>query len=165
MADERYPVTPEGLEKLKTELEQLEHVDRKATVNAVAEARAHGDLSENAEYHAAREKLRLIDRRIAELASKVANAEVVDVAAQSGETVRFGASVRIYDEEGDTEREYTILGEEEADAQTGILSVHSPLARALLGARVGDEIEMAGGSGVRHYEVLELWFGPKPKDQ
>lgn len=159
MSEERYPVTPEGYEKLRAELDRLERAQRPETVAAVAEARSHGDLSENAEYHAARERLRIIDSRIAELSGKIARADVIDPAGQSGDAVRFGARVKVYDGEADAEREYQIVGEDEADADLGRISIRAPLARALIGKRLGDEVELRVGDGERYYEILEVEFG------
>lgn len=155
---ERHPMTKEGFERVAAELEELQSASRPEVVAAVAEARSHGDLSENAEYHAAREKLRLVDSRIAELAERIANADVIDPAALSGDTVRFGAHVRVHDETADIIREFRIVGEDEADAAEGRLSVRAPLARALMGKCPGDEIEIHGPGGERFYELLEVSF-------
>lgn len=159
MSEERYPVTPSGYAKLQAELERLERQERPVTVAAVAEARSHGDLSENAEYHAARERLRIIDRRIGELGGKIARADVIDPAEQSGDTVRFGATVKVYDSETDSEREFQVVGEDEADADNGRISIRAPLVRALIGKRSGDEVELIVGDSERYYEILEVKFG------
>lgn len=159
MSDDRYPVTPEGYEKIRKELDRLERQERPETVAAVSEARAHGDLSENAEYHAARERLRIIDHHIAELAGKIARADVIDPAEQSGDTVRFGATVKVYDSEADLEREFQVVGEDEADADKGRISIRAPLVRALIGKRKGDEVELHVADGERYYEILEVKFG------
>jgi len=159
MTDQRHPMTPAGHERLRAELARLQDIDRPATVAAVAEARAHGDLSENAEYHAARERLRLLDRRIAAVTERIAAADVIDPATMSGDQVRFGAHVRIYDDTADCERSFQIVGEDEADASRGLLSIRSPLARALIGCRTGEEVEVPGADGDRVYEILSLRFG------
>ncbi len=151
-------MTPAGFALLTTELERLQNMDRPETVSAVADARLHGDLSENAEYHAARERLRIMDRRIAELSGKIARADVIDPATLSGDTIRFGAKVRVYDDTADAEREFRIVGEDEADASKGRLSVRAPLVRALIGKRPGDEVELHVSYGERYYEVLEVSF-------
>ncbi len=159
MAHERHPMTPAGYDALRGELERLEKTDRPKTVAAVAEARSHGDLSENAEYHAARERLRIIDRRIGEVSGRIARADVIDPDGQTGDTVRFGAHVRVFDDTADCERSFQIVGEDEADVKKGLLSVRAPLARALLGGRVGDEVEVMGANGERVYEILSLRYG------
>ena len=125
---------------------------------AVVEARSHGDLSENAEYHAAREKLRMIDRRIADLAETIAHADIVDPSKMSGDAVRFGARVRVHDDSANLDHIFHIVGEDEADAGAGRLSVRAPLARAMMGKRPGDEVEIHGADGERYYEVLEVTF-------
>lgn len=159
MDDTRYPMTPDGFERLREKLDRLEKFDRRETVAAVAVAREHGDLSENAEYHAARERLRIIDRQIAELSGKIAKADVIDPATLSGDAVRFGARVRVYDDEADIERDFRIVGEDEADARQGRLSVRAPLVRALMGKRAEDEVEIHGADGTRYYKILEVTFG------
>ena len=159
MNSERYPMTPSGYAALRAELEKLEKSHRPTTVAAVAEARGHGDLSENAEYHAARERLRIIDRRIGELSARAARADVIDPATLSGDTVRFGAHVRVFDDTADCERAFQIVGEDEADVARGLLSVRAPLARALIGGKVGDEVEVPSADGDRIYEILSLHYG------
>ena len=162
MVAERYPMTPAGYSRLRIEVDRLEQVERPRLVAAVAEARAHGDLSENAEYHAARERLRILDRQIGGLSTRMARADVIDPATLSGDTVRFAAHVRVFDDEADRERSFQIVGEDEADVGQGLLSIRAPLARALIGSRVGDEVEVTGPGGVRVYEVLSVRYGGEP---
>lgn len=159
MNSERHPMTPSGYDALRAELERLEKTDRSTTVAAVAEARSHGDLSENAEYHSARERLRIIDRRIGALSARAARADIIDPATLSGDIVRFGAHVRVFDDTADCERSFQIVGEDEADITRGLLSVRAPLARALIGGREGDEVEVPGADGDRIYEILSLRYG------
>ncbi len=159
MNNDRYPMTPDGYASLRAELERLEKSARPETVAAVAEARSHGDLSENAEYHSARERLRIMDRRIGELSARIARADVIDPNSNSGDTVRFGAHVRVFDDTADQERSFQIVGEDEADISRGLLSVRAPLARALIGGRPGEEVEVPGAGGDRIYEILSVHFG------
>ncbi len=158
MSVERHPITPEGFARISAELERIQTTERQETVAAVVEARSHGDLSENAEYHAAREKLRMIDRRIADLAETIAHADIVDPSKMSGDAVRFGARVRVHDDSANLDHIFHIVGEDEADAGAGRLSVRAPLARAMMGKRPGDEVEIHGADGERYYEVLEVTF-------
>lgn len=152
-------MTPSGYASLRAELQRLEKTQRPATVAAVAEARSHGDLSENAEYHAARERLRILDRRIGEVSARIARADVIDPASLSSDKVRFGAHVRVFDDTADCERSFQIVGEDESDVSRGLLSIRAPLARALIGGRVGDEVEVPGATGDRIYEILSLHYG------
>ena len=151
-------MTAPGLARLEDELRQLRSVERPAIIRQIAEARAHGDLSENAEYHAARERQSFIEGRIAELAEIVGAAEVIDPAALSGEHIKFGATVRLLDEESEREASYQIVGLHEADIKSGRLSVTSPLAKALIGKRVGDSVSVPAPGGDRSYEILEIRF-------
>ena len=155
----KIPMTPEGHVRLSAELKRLKNVERPAVIKAIAEAREHGDLSENAEYHAARERQGFIEGRVMELEDKLGRAEVIDVAAQSGSKVVFGARVKLVDEETDEEILYQIVGPEESDIQKGLLSIASPLAQALLGKEAGDSVEVTTPRGVRYFEVLEVSFG------
>ncbi|MEK9921806.1 MAG: transcription elongation factor GreA, partial [Rhodospirillales bacterium] len=139
---ERFPMTPSGLKKLQEELKRLKSEERPAIIRAIAEARAHGDLSENAEYHAAKERQSFIEGRIAELEDKTSRAEVIDPSTMSGDTVRFGATVKVVDEETDAEKEYQIVGADEANIEEGRISVTSPIARAMIGKGIGDQIEV-----------------------
>ena len=155
---EKIPMTPGGLVTLEDELRTLKQVERPAVIRAIAEAREHGDLSENAEYHAAREKQSFIEGRVTELEDIISRAQVIDVSTLSGDTVRFGATVTLADEDSDDESVYQIVGQHEADISAGRLSVHSPLARALIGKTVGDSVEVSSPGGSRSYEVVSVRF-------
>jgi len=149
-------MTPHGYEALKEELRRLKTVERPANVKDIEEAIAHGDLSENAEYHAAKEKQAHIAGRIAMLDDKIARAQVIDPRGQDGDKVRFGATVVLTDVETDDEVTYTIVGEDEADAKKGLISVTSPVAQALMGKEAGDEVTVKVPKGVRELEILEI---------
>lgn len=151
-------MTAEGLARLEDELRTLRSDERPAVIRAIAEARAHGDLSENAEYHAARERQSFIEGRIAELESIVPSAEVIDVSKMSGDQVRFGARVTIVDEETEDEKTYRIIGAYEADMKNGSISISSPLARALLGRTVGDTVEVPAPGGARSVEITAVSY-------
>ena len=155
---ERFPMTPGGLKKLQEELKRLKSEERPSIIRAIAEARAHGDLSENAEYHAAKERQSFIEGRIAELEDKTSRAEVIDPATMSGDTVRFGATVKVVDEETEVEKEYQIVGADEADIEEGRISITSPIARAMIGKGIGDQIEVHAPSGARYYEILGVTY-------
>ena len=152
-------MTASGLQRLETELRQLKVEERPAIIVAIAEARSHGDLSENAEYHAARERQSFIEGRILELEEVVSAAEVIDPSTLSGDQVKFGAHVRLVDEETDKEATYQIVGVHEADIKHARLSVSSPLAKALIGKRIGDTISVPAPSGDRNYEILDVKYG------
>ena len=152
-------MTRAGYDKLKEELERLKRVERPAIIKAIAEARAHGDLSENAEYHAAKEKQGFIEGRIQDLEDRIARADVIDVSALSGDAVKFGATVSLVDEETDAKVTYQLVGEYEADLKAGKLSVASPIARALIGKTAGDSIEVTAPGGVKYYEILAVSYG------
>jgi transcription elongation factor GreA len=152
-------MTAPGLQRLEDELRHLRSVERPAIIRQIAEARTHGDLSENAEYHAARERQAFIEGRIAELEEIVASAEVIDLSGLSGEHVKFGAHVRLVDEETEKEAKYQIVGVHEADIKSGRLSVSSPLARALIGKKAGDSVSVPAPGGDRSYEILDVRFG------
>ncbi len=155
---ERIPMTEEGHNALVEELKTLKTVERHAIIAAIAEARAHGDLSENAEYHAAKEKQSFIEGRIAEIDDKLARAEVIDISKFDDARVRFGATVTIIDAETEEEKTYKIVGEDEASIKNGKISVTSPLARALIGKEEGDEVEVAAPAGVRDYEIAKVVY-------
>ena len=155
---EKIPMTSRGLLQLEEELKNLKTVERVAVVRAIAEARAHGDLSENAEYHAAREKQGFIEGRILELEARVSRAEVIDVAKLSGSTVKFGARVILIDEETEEEKTYQLVGEDEADLRQGLISITSPLARALIGKEKGDSVLVMAPGGSRSYEVFKVFY-------
>jgi transcription elongation factor GreA len=152
-------MTAQGLQRLEEELRQLKAVERPAIIRSIAEARTHGDLSENAEYHAARERQSFIEGRIAELEEIIASAEVIDPSMISGEQVKFGAHVRLVDEETEQEATYQIVGVHEADVKAQRLSISSPLAKALIGKRVGDTISVPAPGGDRSYEILDIHYG------
>ncbi|HKE19423.1 MAG TPA: transcription elongation factor GreA [Kofleriaceae bacterium] len=156
---EKYPMTPKGHEKLKAQLKQLVEVDRPANARAIEVARGHGDLSENADYSAAKEEQGMIEARIREYSTKLALAEVIDPTALSGERVKFGATVTISDEEGE-EKTYTIVGDDEADLKLGRISISSPVARALIGRTVGDEVVVQSPKGRREVEVIDVQWLP-----
>jgi transcription elongation factor GreA len=155
----KVPMTTDGYNRLRDELKQLKTVERPAIIRAIAEAREHGDLAENAEYHAARERQSFIEGRVMELEDKVARAEVIDVSKLSGSVVKFGARVTLADEESNEEQTFRIVGEDEADVRSGRLSVTSPLARALIGKGKGDSVEVATPRGAKSYEVVTVDFG------
>jgi len=155
---EKVPMTAGGYDRLREELRSLKSVERPAIIQLIAEARTHGDLSENAEYHAARERQSFIEGRISELEDKISRAEVIDVSKLSGKMVKFGATVTIADEDTDEESTYQIVGELEADISAGLLSVTSPLARAIIGKTVGDQVEVATPRGAKDYEIVNVTF-------
>jgi len=151
-------MTKEGYKTLLEEVKRLKTVERPAIVKAIEDARSHGDLSENAEYHAARERQGFIEGRLAELEDKLARAEVIDISRLSGSVVRFGATVTVADEDTDEESTYRIVGEEEANISAGRLSVTSPLARALIGKQKGDTFELTTPGGSKGYEVVKVTY-------
>lgn len=150
-------MTPRGLSALETELKQLKSVERPAIIRAIAEAREHGDLSENAEYHSAREKQSFIEGRIKELEGLISLATVIDPATLSG-AIKFGATVTLVDEDTEEEKTYQIVGEQEADIENGLLNIKSPLARALIGKEEGDSVEVRTPGGTRDYEVTAVLY-------
>ena len=158
----KIPMTVDGYNHLHEELKRLKTVERPSVVRAIAEARTHGDLAENAEYHAARERQSFIEGRLAELEDKIARAEVIDVSKLSGSVVKFGATVTLADEETDEEQTFRIVGEDEADISNGRLSVTSPLARALIGKGQGDSVEVSTPRGNKSYEVVTVAFALTP---
>jgi transcription elongation factor GreA len=155
----RIPMTPEGHSRLSAELKRLKTVERPAVIKAIAAAREHGDLSENAEYHAARERQGFIEGRVMELEDKLGRAEIIDISKLSGSKIMFGAKVRLVDEETDEEVSYQIVGPEEAEIAQGLLSINSPLAQALLGKEAGDSVEVTTPRGTRYFEILEVKYG------
>lgn len=156
---DKVPMTPQGYQKLEEELRRLKTEERPAIIRAISEARAHGDLSENAEYHAAKEKQAFIEGRIAELEDKTSRAEIIDPANMSGtESVKFGATVTVIDEESEEKSQFQIVGADESDIDSGRISVTSPMARALIGKEVGDQIEVLAPSGSRFYEVASVEY-------
>ncbi|MBX7200126.1 MAG: transcription elongation factor GreA [Rhodospirillaceae bacterium] len=155
---EKIPMTAEGLEPLKEELHQLKAVERHAVIKQIAEAREHGDLSENAEYHAARERQSFIEGRILELEDIISRADVIDLSKLSGKTVRFGASVTVADVDSDEETTYQIVGPYEADLKKHKISIQSPLGRALIGKTIGDTAEVTAPGGGKAYEITGVKF-------
>lgn len=154
---EKIPMTRAGFDQLDAELRQLKSEERPAVIRAIAEAREHGDLSENAEYHAAREKQSFVEGRIKELESLLGRAEVIDTSKLSG-AIKFGAKIVILDEDTEEEHKYQIVGEAEADLERGLLNIRSPLARALIGKDEGDSVEVRTPGGTRNYEVLSIRY-------
>ena len=155
---EKVPMTLAGYERLVEELKQLKTVERPAIIKAIAEARDHGDLSENAEYHAARERQSFIEGRVMELEAKISLAEIIDVKKLSGKSVTFGATVTLADEDTDEETKYQIVGADESDIAKGLLSITAPLARALIGKSVGDSVEVVTPRGSKSYEIVKIRF-------
>jgi transcription elongation factor GreA len=155
---EKVPMTKQGHAALNAELKTLKEEARPAVIRAIAEAREHGDLSENAEYHAARERQGFVEGRIAELEDLIGRAEVIDPARFSDATIRFGATVEIVDEDTDEEKVYQIVGEPEADIDRGKLNLRSPLARALIGKEKGDSVEVMTPGGGRSYEIIDVRY-------
>jgi transcription elongation factor GreA len=154
---DKIPLTRAGFDKLDAELKHLKSVERPAIIRAISDAREHGDLSENAEYHSAKEKQSFIEGRVKELEGVISLADVIDVAKLSG-TVKFGARVTLVDEDTDEEKTYQVVGEYEADIESGKLNMKSPLARALIGKDEGDSVEVRTPGGVRSYEILSIDF-------
>jgi transcription elongation factor GreA len=152
------PITKKGYDALKAELDRLKKVERPKVIEAIAEARAHGDLSENAEYHAAKERQGFIEARIKELESKLADARVIETANRTSETVVFGATVELVEMESKQKKQYMLVGQDEADLKNGKISVQSPVGRALIGKRVGDQVEVTTPARVVGYEVLAIRF-------
>ena len=154
---EKIPMTPTGFAALETELKQLKSVERPAIIKAIAEAREHGDLSENAEYHSAREKQSFIEGRIKELEGVISLSDVIDPKSLSG-TIKFGATVTLVDEDTDEEKTWQIVGEHEASVENGMLNIRSPIARALIGKDEGDSVEVRTPGGQRSYEILSIEY-------
>jgi transcription elongation factor GreA len=157
---DRVPMTPRGQQMLREELKKLKEQERPAVVRAIEEARAHGDLSENAEYHAAKERQSFIEGRIQDVEAKLGRAEVIDPSRLDGSRVVFGATVLLADASSGEEVSYTLVGEDEANVKAGQISIRSPLARALIGREPGDSVRLQTGKGQREYEILDVKFGP-----
>lgn len=154
----KVPMTVRGFESLKEELRWRQQEERPRIIEAISAARAHGDLSENAEYHSAKEAQSLNEGRVSELEDLIARAEVIDVSKLSGETVKFGATVVVVDEDTEEEKTYQIVGDQEADVKSGRISISSPIARALIGKSVGDVVEVNAPGGARSYEIAKVEF-------
>jgi transcription elongation factor GreA len=155
---DKFPMTAGGYIALEEELKRRQQIERPRIIQAIAEARSHGDLSENAEYHSAKEAQSLNEGRVAELEDKLSRAEVIDVSKLSGTTVMFGATVTLVDEDTEEQKTYQIVGENEADVKAGRVSITSPTARALIGKKVGDSVEVNTPGGGKSYEILKVAF-------
>lgn len=155
---EKIPMTESGFAVLRDELHHLKSVERPAVIKAIADAREHGDLSENAEYHAAKEKQSFIEGRIAELEDKVSRAEVIDLSKVSGNDIKFGATIQLVDDDTDETHTYQIVGSDESDVKKGLLSITSPLARALIGKKVDDSVEVITPNGGKAYTIQEVRY-------
>ncbi len=153
---QKIPMTAEGNKALDAELKHLKSVERPAVIAAISEAREHGDLSENAEYHAAKERQGWIEGRLQELEDKLARAQVIDTSKMSGDTVKFGATVTIVDEDTDAQSTYKIVGDDEAEVKAGKISLSSPIARAMINKEVGDVVEVIAPGGAKSYEILKV---------
>ena len=153
---ERFPISKEGMNKLEIELNNLRFVERPNIIKSISEARAHGDLSENAEYHAAKEKQGFIEAKISELEDKISRAEIIDISQVRGEQVKYGASIRLLDEDTEKEITYKIVSEYEADVSKGMISITSPLSKALIGKKVNESLEFNTPKGIRYYKILSV---------
>ena len=151
-------MTAGGYKALEEEIYHLKSVERPNVIKMIAEARAHGDLSENAEYHAAKERQAFIEGRVIELEDMIGRADVIDVSKLSGDTIKFGATVTLVDEDTDEKKKFQIVGDMEADAKNGRISISSPISRALIGKAVGDTVEVSAPGGARSYEILKVTF-------
>ena len=153
---ERFPISKEGMNKLELELKNLKNVERVNVIKSIAEARAHGDVSENAEYYAAKEKQGFIEGKICELEDKISRAEIIDISQVRGEQVKYGASIKLLDEDTNNEIIYKIVSEYEADVSRGMISIISPLAKALIGKKVDESLEFNTPKGIRYYKILSV---------
>lgn len=155
---DKVPMTAQGYQRLEEELKNLKSVERPAIIKAISEAREHGDLSENAEYHAAKERQSFVEGRIQDLEDKIGRAEIIDVSKLSGNKVMFGATVVVVDEDSEEETTYQIVGDEESDIKNGFLSISSPLARGLIGKEKGESVEVTTPKGVKSYEIVKIAY-------
>lgn len=155
---DKIPMTQPGFDKLEEELKHLKTVERPSVIAAISEAREHGDLSENAEYSAAKEKQGFIEGRIAELQAKLSRAQIIDTSTFTGDTIKFGATVTLEDEDTGEETTYRIVGEEEADIQSGLISINAPLARALINKNKRDSVEVTTPRGSKFYEIVRIAY-------
>jgi transcription elongation factor GreA len=155
---DKVPMTAQGHAALEAELKKLRTVERPLIIKAIAEARSHGDLSENAEYHAAKEAQGMNEAKVADLEDKLSRAEVIDISKLSGNTVKFGATVTLVDEDTEEKVKYQIVGDFEADVRQGRIAIGSPIARALIGKKAGDSVEVNTPRGARSYEILKVAF-------
>ena len=154
----KIPMTADGFQRLEEELRHLKQTERPAVIRQIAEAREHGDLSENAEYHAARERQSFIEGRVGELEDKISRAEIIDVSKLSGKQIKFGATITVVDEDTEEKNSYQIVGPDEADIREKRLSITSPLARAVIGKKVGDTVEVTTPNGSKSYEIVKVAF-------
>ncbi len=159
MSMDKVPMTESGHAAMLDEIKHLKSVERPRIIRAIEEARSHGDLSENAEYHAAKEQQGWVEARVAELEDKISRAEVIDISRLGGDTVKFGATVSLVDEDTDEESRYQIVGEFEADVKQGKISITSPIARALIGKSAGDTVEVMTPGGGKSYEIIKIRYG------
>ena len=155
---DKAPMTSKGYTDLQAELKRLKTIERPDVIKAIAAAREHGDLSENAEYHAARERQAFIEGRVSDIEDLLSRAEVIDVSAIKGKVIKFGATVKVADEDTDEESTYQIVGEHEADIKSGFLSIGSPMARAMIGKTVGDSVEVTTPGGTKSYEIMTVRY-------
>ena len=155
---DKIPMTIAGHEELQNEIKRLKTIERPKIIAAIAEARKHGDLSENAEYHAAKEQQAMNETRIGDLEDKLSRADVIDISKLSGNTVKFGANVRLIDEDTEKESNFQIVGEFEANISKGLISINSPIARALIGKNVGDSVEVSTPGGGKSYEIIKIKY-------
>ena len=155
---DKFPMTLDGYERLEAELKRLKTTERPAVIKAIAAAREHGDLSENAEYHAARERQAFVEGRVSELEEQIRGADVIDARKLKGKDVKFGAIVKVADEDTDEKTTFQIVGEYEADIKAGRLAITSPLARALIGKRVSDSVEVTTPGGTKSYEIVSVRY-------
>ncbi len=155
---DKAPMTSKGYEDLQTELKRLKTIERPDVIKAIAAAREHGDLSENAEYHAARERQAFIEGRVGDIEDLLSRAEVIDVTAIKGKVIKFGATIRVADEDTDERKTYQVVGEHEADIKSGLLSITSPMARAMIGKTVGDSVEVTTPGGTKSYEIMSVKY-------
>ena len=155
---EKIPMTIIGYEALQSEIKRLKTIERPAIISAIAEARKHGDLSENAEYHAAKEQQAMNEAKISDLEDKLSRADVIDISKLSGNIVKFGANITLIDEDTEKESQYQIVGEFESDITKGLISISSPIARALIGKSIGDSVEVATPGGGKSYEIIQISF-------
>jgi len=153
---EKVPMTVRGYKTLDDELKRLKSIERPAVIAAISEARSHGDLSENAEYHAAKERQGWIEGQIADIEDKISRAQVIDVSKLSGSHIKFGATVTVIDEDTEEEGRYQVVGDHEADVKAGKISLSSPLSRAMIGKEVGDVVEVVTPGGVKAYEIAKV---------
>jgi transcription elongation factor GreA len=151
-------MTAEGYQALDAELKRLKTEERPAVIQAISEARSHGDLSENAEYHAAKERQAFIETRLAEIEDKIARAQIIDISKLSGKQVKFGATVQLVDEDSGDKAKYKIVGEDEADVKAGKVSITSPIARAMIGKEEGDVVEVMAPGGAKSYEIVKVKY-------